>query len=201
MTSLNYYGDLKNDIKNSNSPFNRKKEILERIISFIMGIPIVFLLNVFIGLDKESIKSQILYWTSIYAVVNSSWQYFVYRGNKNKTIKAYEKANKNLDYLVGDLGLKNIMTIDKEDLQRAIVIEEKDEFLEETEETKKSSKTVTRQFYFLDREEKIRALKSIRKVLKEGRKVTSDETSLYYSEEDLDYLRLPVRIVKKLEKK
>ena len=66
---------------------------------------------------------------------------------------------------------------------------------------KKSSKTVTRQFYFLDREEKIRALKSIRKILKEGRKVTSDETSLYYSEEDLDYLRLPVRIVKKLEKK
>jgi len=201
MIKVNYEGDLKKDIENSKKQFNRKKEILKRFISFTLCTLLgpVFMMIPY-SFDIEAIKNNLNYIISSFACVSLVCQTYFYKRDKRKINKEYNNANFRLAQLVEILGVNDIV-VEKKNIQDSIIKEHKEKVTKEINNIKNSTETITRQFYFLDREEKIRALKSIRKVLKEGRNVTSDETSLYCIEEDLTNQEfIPVKLVKCLKR-
>ena len=201
MINVNYEGDLKKDIENSKKQFNRNKEILKRFISFTLYTLLgpVFMMIPY-SFDIEAIKNNLNYIISSFVCVSLVCQTYFYKRDKRIINKEYNNANSRLSQLVEILGVNDIV-VEKKNIQDSIIKEHKEKVTKEINNIKNSTETVTRQFYFLDREEKIRALKSIRKVLKEGRNVTSDETSLYCIEEDLTNQEfIPVKLVKCLER-
>lgn len=201
MNYLNYNGDLKDDIENSKKPFNGKREFVSRVISFIIGIPVYCLGETLFGFDRESLKNNILYYSSCYVVLETAIQCYVFKRNKKKTDERYENSNQRLYSVITNMNLflNNPVEVSKEDLQRAVIFEDSEKVTDVVNDVKKSTETITNTFYFLDKKDKIQVLKSIRKILKDGRKTTSDTTSLYYTPEEMDALNLPVKRVKKLE--
>ena len=199
MNIIRYNGNLEEDIKYS-KPFNKKKEIKNRIISFILGIPIYILGISILGLDKDMIKTQIIYFSSFYFLSASAIQYVIHIILEKLYSELNKDANKRLDNLVNDLNTDNIL-VDKENIQSAIIKENQEKTVTEKNGIKKSQEIISNQFYFLDKEEKIRFLKQIKRIIKLNKKIVNDETTLYYSDEDLtNQENIPVEIIKRLER-
>lgn len=206
MEILKYDGNLKEDIENSNKRFNKKKEIIKSIIltiaSLIIVIPITLWYYIcFFKFDQEDIK-EIIIFLSGSLVVQIPIQYNIFKQNKKRFIEQIKKSKAKLNRLAFNLSLlKEEIDVEVTNLEQSVIIEESEKLIEKVNNVKKSTKTITNTFYFLDTNENIQALKSIREILTEGRKITSDEINLYYAKEELDGLVLPVKKVKKLKLK
>lgn len=204
MQNLNYNGNLKEDIENSKKPFNSRKEIKNRIVSFIVGIPFYFLaFLIFNRFDIEFLKSQLLFMSCTCLAYESIVQSYIYKREKKKINNRYKESNQRLDRLIVDMGLvlEKPIIVNKEDLQRSVIEENEEKIIEESDYSKKSTETITDTFYFLDVNEKIQVLKYISNIVKEKRKVLIDESRLYFAPEVLDSINLPVMKTKKLELK
>lgn len=201
MKSIKYYGDLKDDIKVSKNPFSCKREIFKRIRYSLIWVPICFICFLVccrfnLDLFQNYYRVSFCYFC---VIILPLIQFVQYKFNKNYDVRKFNEANNRLDEIVDDLKKENIL-VSKDNIQEAVIKEHQEKRIEEKNGEKKSIETIENQFYFLDRDEKLRLLKSIRKILKEGKKVVSDETSFCIEEDFIEIENSPVRVIKYLEK-
>lgn len=202
MNIINYKGNLKEDIENSQKKFNSKKKIITGIINTCISLPPAFFL--FIAFCHFDYKLFYDYYKEgfiiSFALAAPIVQGIRYKLEKKRYLRMYKDSNQNLDNLVCELRDENIL-VSKENIQSAIIKKHQEKRFESINNVKKSVKINEEHFYFLDSEEKLRYLKSIRNILVENKKVIQDETTLYYSDEDLTFQEnIPVRVINYLKK-
>lgn len=194
MKDIKYNGNLLEDIIDADNKFNLKDFLS---ISSIVFVVLAIFINIYLfGLNAISFSIGNLFIStgSLFGIhVLGTLGTYLY---KNITISRKGKdASRRLNVLAHDMSVVNDATITKDNIVDAQI----DQVYSESRTTGDDGKLIskeeklTRYFYLLDKEDKIRVLKEIRKIIKE-RKNTIESSELKLLEDnDIDYKNLPVK--------
>lgn len=194
MKDIKYNGNLLEDIIDADNKFNLKDFLS---ISSIVFVVLAIFINIYLfGLNAISFSIGNLFIStgSLFGIhVLGTLGTYLY---KNITISRKGKdASRRLNVLAHDMSVVNDATITKDNIIDAQI----DQVYSESKTTGDDGKLIskeeklTRYFYLLDKEDKIRVLKEIRKIIKE-RKNTIESSELKLLEDnDIDYKNLPVK--------
>ena len=195
--------NLQKDIKNYKKyePFPKEIEILLRLTIVSVTTLIGWAASPIIAytlLNDINANWQLLLAGSI--SIGAVLQAIIVKPYKKQYNKKYEIAKKNLQLIIDFLRDEQKIQVDTNTIVNAVIDETTTKAISEKGLSKKVTKTTITNFYLLDKEDKIRVLKEVKKTITKNHQKTITGPNLYLEEKsEINIEELPVRKTLKLK--